>query len=108
MAKIYLPTVHLNRPCKVINENYIRVYHTTNQGTGVTNTVTDIYFKSDYITRQTTASYTTSILCDSTNTYTDDFYYRYDFTNILINFLIMSIIMFVIPVTIYKRFFRRS
>lgn len=105
MSKIYLPTEYLNKPCYVINADYIRVYNTvyTNQN----NVVYDIYIKQDYMIRQTTATYTSNTLCDRFNTYTDDFYYRTDIDKILIVFLILAFCCLWLPFKLFMRLFRR-
>lgn len=102
---IYLPTEYLNKPCYVVNNGYIRVYDTirTNQP----NVVYDIYINQDYMVKKGIANYSSSTLCDTLNTYTDDVYYRTDLDSILIIFLIMCIFCFLIPIKVFTRLFRR-
>lgn len=104
MAKIYLPTEYLNKPCYVINNGYIRVYNTTNNSNNI---VYDIYINQDYQVRRTTSGYSSSTQCDTMNQYTDDIYYRTDFDKILVIFLILCIFCFLLPLKIFVRFFRR-
>lgn len=104
MAKIYLPTEYLNKPCYVINNGYIRVYNTTNNSNNI---VYDIYINQDYQVRRTTSGYSSSTYCDTMNQYTDDIYYRTDFDKILVIFLILCIFCFLLPLKIFVRFFRR-
>ena len=104
MSKIYLPSSYLNKPCYLVNNDYIRVYSTTNSQNNV---VYDIYFKNDYMIKQGTASYSTSTQCDRINTYTDVIYYRYDFDKILITLLIFCIFTLLIPLKVILRLFRR-
>lgn len=106
MAKIYLPTEYVNKPCKIINNGYIRVYNTTNYNQ--TNTVYDIYINQDYMVKKNTASYSSSTVCDTSNEYTDDYYYRLDFSNSLVVLLIMSIFVAYIPIRIFFRLFKRG
>lgn len=87
MAKIYVPSQYINKPCYVINNGYIRVYDTIN--TNIQNNITDIYINQDYMLKKGTASYSTYTLCDDFNTYTNDYVYRVDFANILISSSIM-------------------
>lgn len=102
---IYLPTEMLNKPCYVINNDYIRVYETTN--TNQSNVVYDVYINQDYMIKKTTANYSSSTVCDTYNTYTDSVYYRVDFDSILIILVIMSIFCFLIPLKVFVRLFRR-
>lgn len=104
MSKIYLPTDYLNKPCYVVNSDYIRVYNSTNSNN---NTVYDIYFKNDYMIKQGTANYSSNTICDHINTYTDEVYYRYDFHNILFIFLSLCIIFFAPGFKLFFRMFRR-
>ena len=48
----------------------------------------DIYLNQDYMLKQGTYSYGYSGQCDTINTYTDNFYYRTDFPDILLMFTI--------------------
>lgn len=102
---IYVPTDYLNKPCYVINNDYIRVYETTN--TNQSNIVYDIYINQDYMVKQTTANYYSNTVCDRLNTYTDSVYYRVDFVNILIMLTIFCIFCFVLPLKVFVRLFRR-
>ena len=105
MAKIYLPSPYHTRPCKVIFNDYIRVYNTTN--VNQTNVIYDIYINQDYMVKQGTATYTTSVVCDTLNTYTDDYFYRVDIVNILLYFILILMLLFAIPFYLFKRFFGR-
>ena len=102
MAKIYLPTDLLSSDCKVVNNDYIRVY-TNTQHTNYT----DVYFKSGYLLKngQTTNPY--NLVCDNINTYTDNIFYRFDTANSLLIFFIIVIICFWFPFRIFSRAFGR-
>lgn len=102
MSKIYLPTEYVNSSCKVINNGYIRVY--TNSG--LTNYV-DIYVNQDYMIREGYNNYGYSGQCDTINIYTDDFYYRVDFPDILFMFLVFVIFAFYIPFNIIRRLYKK-
>lgn len=102
MAKIYLPTNYVNSPCKVINNGYIRVYTNNN----LTN-YTDIYINQDYMEKSGYSNYSYTGLCDNSNIYTDDFYYRTDLTNILLNVFIISLFGIYLPFKIFSKFFHK-
>lgn len=102
MAKIYLPTNLLNNNCKVVYNDYIRVY-TNSQYTSWT----DVYFKSDYYLKSGQTTYSNNVVCDNINTYTDNVFYRYDLSSILIIFLILCIFCFWFPYRIFSRAFGR-
>ena len=101
MSKIYVPTAYKNN-CNVVFDNYIRSYTNSDYTSWV-----DIYFKNGYYLKQGHSNYTNNIVCDTLNTYTDDFYYRYDLSNGLIIFLILCIFIFILPLKIITRLFRR-
>lgn len=103
MAKIYLPSDYVNSPCKIINNGYIRAY-TNNQ---LTNYV-DIYINQDYMIKEGYTNYGYNGVCDSLNTYTDNYYYRTDFSNILIGFGILAFFCIFIPVKIFSKIFKRG
>lgn len=102
MSKIYLPTEYVNSSCKVINNGYIRVY--TNSS--LTEYV-DIYLNQDYMLKQGTYSYGYSGQCDTINTYTDNFYYRTDFPDILLMFSIFVLFGIYLPFKIIRRFYKK-
>ena len=102
MSKIYLPTEYVNSPCKVINNGYIRAY--TNSS--LTEYV-DIYINQDYMLKQGTYSYGYSGQCDTVNTYTDNFYYRTDFPDILLMFSIFVLFGMYLPFRIIRRFYKK-
>ena len=102
MSKIYLPSEYINSPCKVINNGYIRAY--TNSS--LTDYV-DIYINQDYMLKQGTYSYGYTGQCDSINTYTDNFYYRTDFPDILFMFLIFVLFGMYLPFRIIRRFYKK-
>ena len=102
MSKIYLPSEYINSPCKVVNNGYIRVY--TNSS--LTEYV-DIYLNQDYMLKQGTYSYGYSGQCDTINTYTDNFYYRTDFPDILLMFSIFVLFGIYLPFRIIRRFYKK-
>lgn len=102
MAKVYLPTELYDKPCKVVNNDYIRVYTNSNYTAW-----TDVYFKSDYLLKSGITNYSQNVTCDNLNTYTDNVFYRYDLSNILIIFLVLCIFCFWLPYRIVGRAFGR-
>lgn len=106
MSKIYVPSEYLNKPCYVVNNDYIRVYETINNNQS--NTVYDIYVNQDYMIKQGTSNYSSNTVCDKINTYTDDWFYRVDLHDILGCILILCIFIILIPGQIFFQFFRRS
>ena len=71
MSKIYLPTEYVDSSCKVINNGYIRVYDNNTYNSWV-----DIYINQDYMIRPGYSNYSNQPVCDTYNTYTDNFYYN--------------------------------
>lgn len=103
MAKIYLPSDLVNKDCKVVNENYVRVYDNNTYTSW-----TDVYFKSGYYLKRGTSTYVGSNpVCDNINTYSDSVFYRYDLANSLIIFYIIVIFCFYFPYRIWGRCFGR-
>lgn len=102
MAKIYLPTDLVNKDCKVINNDYIRVYNNNSY-----NSWTDVYFKSGYYLKSGQTTYSSTVTCDNLNTYTDNIFYRYDISSTLIIFYIIVIVCFYFPFRIFGRAFGR-
>lgn len=103
MAKVYLPEEYLNKPCYQINNGYIRVYETTNNN--YYNIVHDVYYTNNYLARTTTASYSSSTICDKLDL-TSDFYYRNDFDKILFIFVVFAIFIIYIPFKLFMKLFR--
>lgn len=102
MSKIYLPSEYVNSPCKVINNGYIRAYINSSLTEYV-----DIYLNQDYMLREGTYSYGYTGQCDTINTYTDNFYYRTDFPDILLMFSIFVLFGIYLPFRIIRRFYKK-
>lgn len=105
MAKIYLPSEYLNKPCYQVNQNYIRVFETTYNNSS--NIVYDIYINQDYQVKRNLSNYNSNTICDNINVYTSEIYYRTDMPDILLMFFIFCIFIFLLPLKIFIRFFRR-
>lgn len=95
MSKIYLPQEYLNKPCYQVNNGYIRVFETNNYNSS--NVVYDVYINQDYQVRKGMANYSSNSYCDNVNTYTSDVYYRTDFPEILLTFVLLAFVCFWIP-----------
>lgn len=103
MAKIYLPTDLVDNSCKVVNNDYIRVY--TNQNY---TSWTDVYFKNGYYLKTGSNQYgQVNVSCDNINTYTDNIFYRYDLADSMIIFFVITIVCFYFPFKIFSRAFGR-
>lgn len=111
--KTYLPSESINSNYKYsITNDYFRIYTNENCYTQYSSTYCDCYYiypKLDYINSEKTSCNVTNL----TNTipytdFTDNYYYRVDFTNILIMFLIMSIFVIYIPIKIVSKIFRKG
>jgi len=105
---IYVPD--LNYECYYVqSEGVIRAYEEKPQNNKEIN-YRDYYIRSNYIYKDGStqfSSYTSLPTCLDTSILTDSVYYRNDFSDILIIFLIMCIFCFYIPLKIFTRLFRR-
>nr|DAU95966.1 MAG TPA: hypothetical protein [Inoviridae sp.] len=108
--KIYLPQDSTYNKCYVVqSEGVIRGYEEVPQINRTVN-YRDYYIKSDYIYRdgiQTFGSYSTTPTCLASSLITNDYWYRLDLTNILINFTIIVIFGLYFPWRIFKSLFGR-
>ena len=108
MSKIYVPD--LSYKCFVVrNDSTIRAYKEIPRNNSDIE-YRDYYYNSNYLFQdgiQSFSNYTILPVCLDTNLLTNDFYYRNDFPNILIMFLILSILCFYIPVKVFSRLIRR-
>lgn len=105
--KIYVPNDNYNKCYVVQSEGVIRGYEETPQVNRTVN-YRDYYINSDYIYRdgtQTFNQYAITPTCLSSNIITNDYMYRVDFTNILINVFILSLFCIYIPFHIFKSLF---
>jgi len=114
MGKVYIPS-DINTDCLVlIKEGVIRSYNINNTiiPLDINISYIDIYYKSDYITIIGTTIYTYYNLpptCNNiTQEITNEIWYRYDFTNILIIFTVFTIFTVFIPIKIFSKLFKRG
>lgn len=107
---IYVPNDTTYNKCYVVqNEDVIRGYDRIPRNNTSYN-YRDYFIHSDYIYKDGQGSwsqYSTLPVCLSQSVVTNEPYYRVDFANILVIFLIMCIFSFYIPIKIFKRLFRR-
>lgn len=109
----YLPTNSINSNYKyTISNDYIRVYTNNNCYTNYNSTYCDCYYvypKIDYLISETTSCNVSNLnnTISYTN-FTDNYYYRIDFANILLMFFIMSIFIIFIPIKIFSKIFRKG
>lgn len=103
MSKIYIPSDYLNSPCKIINNNYIRAYTNNNLTSYV-----DIYINQDYMLKEGYSNYGYNGSCDTLNTYTSDYIYRVDFSNILIDLSVFTFFIIIIPLACFKKLFKKG
>lgn len=106
MNHVYVPESNVYNKCYVIqNENVIRGYDRVPQNNTNYN-YRDYYINSDYYYRDgngTWSQYTTLPNCLDNNIITNDYYYRIDFSNILIIFLIVNIFAIYLPIKIFSK-----
>ena len=106
---IYVPNLE-NYDCFVVqSEGVIRAYEEIPSRNSSIN-YRDYYIQSNYIYRdgiQNFGSTSNLPICIQNSEITSEVYYRNDFSDILIIFIIMSIFCFYIPFCLFKRLFRR-
>lgn len=106
--KIYVPDT--SYACYVVqSEEVIRAYKTQPRN-NTTVTYRDYYIRSDYIYKdgtQTFGSTTTLPTCLATSVITNEVYYRQDFVNSLLIFVLLVLVCFGGPLKIFLRMFKR-
>lgn len=104
---IYVPEDNTYNKCYVVqNSDVIRAYDRVPSNYTDYN-YRDYYIKSNYIYKDGTGSwsqYSTLPICLQSSSITHDFYYRNDFSDICIIFLVFSLIIFGIPYKLFKTF----
>lgn len=106
---IYVPEYSTGNCAYVRDTNTIRVYSTTPTYNS-TVSYRDYYINSHYLYTdgsQTFGNYATIPICLSSSNITTDFYYRNDFTDILVMFSIFCLFGIYIPLKVFTRIFRR-
>lgn len=112
MVNIYLPVDNVSDfACySVYDKDTIRAYVTMPQVNSSSNYV-DFYINSHYLEREGTqqwGQYTQYLpTCIGNDAITNNYYYRNDFSSILLIFTIFTIFGILIPIKIFLRLFRR-
>lgn len=109
----YLPSNFISSNYKyTISNDSIRVYTNNNCYTQYSSTYCDcfyVYPKIDYVNSETTSCNVSNLNNTvSSSSFTDNFYYRIDFPDILVMFLIMSIFIIYIPIKLFSKIFRKG
>lgn len=109
MSKIYVPDL-TNYKCYVVrSDSTIRAYKEIPKNNSEIE-YRDYYFTSNYMYQDGTQSfstYTTLPVCLSNDILTTNYYYRNDFPDILLMFLIISLFGIYLPFKVLFRLFRR-
>lgn len=104
MSKIYLPET--KGVCTiVIDKDIIRDYNSLN--IDEENEYIDFFVNSHYIFKKGIETTTSTIECLDKDIITTEVYYRNDFTDILVIFTILCLFIFLLPIKILFRLFRR-
>ena len=103
--KIYVPEDSTFNKCYVVqSEGVIRGYDRVPSFNSQYN-YREYFIKTDYIYRDGSgswSSYSTLPVCLDSSVITNDYWFRLDITNVLINVLIISIFCFYLPFRIIK------
>lgn len=106
---IYVPEYVSSNCAYIYSTDIIRVYESTPRN-NATIAYKDYYIKSSYIYNTGTTTfgqYATLPVCIANNRITTEYYYRNDFPQILIMFLILVLVFFWFPFKLLGRIFRR-
>lgn len=107
--KIYVPEFTNNNCIVVRDSNTIRVYERQPQYNQDINYV-DYYVNSSYLFNRGTQNfgqYSNLPTCRNHNEFTNEVFYRNDFSDICIIFTVLCIFVFLIPLKVFSRLFRR-
>ena len=109
MSKIYVPDL-TNYKCYVVrSDSTIRAYKEIPRN-NFDIEYRDYYFTANYMYQdgiQSFGSYSTLPVCLGNSVLTTDYYYRNDFPDILLMFLIISLVGIYLPFKVLFRLFRR-
>ena len=109
MSKIYVPDLTNYKCFLVRSDSTIRAYKEVPRNNTDVH-YRDYYFTANYLYQdgiQSFGSYSTLPVCLSNSELTTDYYYRNDFPDILIMFLVISLFGIYLPFKILFRLFRR-
>ena len=111
MDKIFVPSDTIYNACYVVqSQGVIRAYDRIPANNSSYN-YRDYYIDSNYIYRDGTgtwSSYTTLPICLDSDILTNEYWYRHDFSDILIMFLIINIFGILLPIKIFSKIFRKG
>lgn len=113
MDNIYLPIDNVNDfACySIYDKDTVRAYKTQPQLDSSSEYV-DFYINSHYLQRtgiQSWGQWNSSLpTCISSDSITTDFYYRNDFPDILLIFIIFAIVGIYLPFKLFSRIFRKG
>ena len=109
MSKIYVPSYTNNSCVHIVDKDVIRVYESVpTNGSYVA--YTDFFINSHYLSSEDLEyfdSQSSLPTCVNINDLTNDFYYRNDLSDILIIFIIISLVCIYLPYKIFSRLFGR-
>ena len=108
---IFVPESTTYNKCYVVqSEGVIRGYDRV-PSNNVSYNYRDYYIRSNYIYKDGNGiwnQYSTLPICLDEDIITNDFYYRNDFSNILIIFLIINIFAIYLPIKIFSKIFKKG
>lgn len=107
--KVYVPDYTSGNCAYIHNDSVIRVYESQPRNNSTIN-YKDYYLHNGYIYNNgstTFSQYSSLPVCIQDSRITTDVYYRLDFPQILLMFVLLSFICFWIPWKIFIRLFRR-
>ena len=111
MSKIFVPESSIYNKCYTAQNGVIRAYdHTPAYNTSYTYReyfIHDNYNYRDISGQWGQQGYTTFPVCLSSNDISSNYYYRVDFYQILIMFVIFAFFIFYIPLWLFSKIFKR-
>ena len=113
MDNIYLPIDNVNDfACySIYDKDTVRAYY-TKPALDSSSEYVDFYINSHYLEKtgiQSWGQWNSSLpTCLSSNTITTDYYYRNDFPDILLIFIIFAIVGIYLPFKLFSRIFRKG
>lgn len=109
---IYIPNYDsTSQKCYVVqNEEVIREYERQPEY-NFTIAYRDFYIRSDYIYKdgfQTFGTYSTLPVCLSSDSLTNDYWYRQDISSVLVMFLIINIFAIFLPIKLFSKIMKKG
>lgn len=109
MDKIFVPNLQ-NCKCVVVSSESVLKCYTQTPTVGYSIPYIDYYYRSHYTYKMSSQTFNNNLQlpnCLSTSVLTDEVYYRSDFADIMIIFVLLSLVCFYFPWKILLRMFRR-